>query len=258
MKKFYLMAALAVATLAANAQEKLYLSTYNGTNLEKSDGNVCNITVNRYMFTGWNTIALPFNVTEQELNETFGSDCRLERLVGAENVAGGVQLCFQDCKAAGMQANVPYILYYTGETANKKLVKEARVTKGTAALSFTTKNGETVTMATTNEKIDGVGFYGVLARDNQEAKFVKVDASLNGFLATRCYIQLSNGNDAKLFTRHLAANETTGIDAVANGKQKVDVYTTAGVKVASGIRAAEVNNLQPGIYVVNGQKIMVK
>lgn len=258
MKKFYLMAALAVATLAANAQEKLYLSTYNGTNLEKYDGNVCNVTVNRYMFTGWNTIALPFEVSEQELNETFGSDCRLERLVGVENVAGGVQLCFQDCKAQGIQPNVPYILYYNGETANKKLVKEARVTKGTAALNFNTKNGETVTMATTNEKIAGVGFYGVLARDNQEAKFVKVDASLNGFLPTRCYIQLSNGNDTKLFTRHLAAGEITGIDAIATNQQKVDVYNTAGVKVATGIRAAEVNNLQPGIYVVNGQKIMVK
>jgi hypothetical protein len=260
MKKLYLIAALSVATLAANAQEKLYLSTYNGTNIEKFDGKVCDVTVNRYVFTGWNTISLPFALTEQELNETFGQNCRLEQLVGAEQQGHTVVLNFQDCKAQGLKANTPYILYYTGENMTKKIVKAAMVTDAQPALTFEVKNSPyTITMSGTKTHLDGQGLYGILARDNAQAQFVKVNEATNGFYATRCYIQLSSDDNVKLVSNHLAMGETTGIASVATQNEVVDVYNTAGVRVASQIRASEVNqNLQPGIYVVKGQKIMVK
>jgi hypothetical protein len=258
MKKFYFIAAMAVASLTANAQEKLNLSTYNGTNIEKYDGKICNVTVNRFVFNGWNTIALPFSITEDELNEIFGSDCRLEKLIGVENNGNGIVLNFQDCKAKGLMANTPYILYYNGETANKKICKEAGISNDQPVLNYTTKYGETVTMAGVQTKIDGVGLYGVLARDNSEAKFVRVSEDINGFYATRCYIQLSTGNDTQLFTNHLGANEVTSISAVAKDNDIVDVYTIQGVKVASRIPASQVNGLTPNVYVVKGQKVVVK
>ncbi len=259
MKKFYFIAALAVATLSANAQEKLTLSTYNGTNVAKYDGKVCNVTVNRLMFKGWNTIALPFDVSEAELNETFGSDCKLEMLVGAESNGGNICLNFQDCKAGGIKANVPYILYFTGETANKKLAKEAVVEDAVPALSYAVKGmAETVSMVGVQTKTDGKGLYGVRAIDNSDAKFVQIDETLNGFYATRCYIRLSSGNSLTLTTRHLAAGELTSISAIAKDNELVDVFTTTGVKVASQIPAKEVGNLKANIYIVKGQKIMVK
>ena len=67
MKKFYLIAIMAVATLTASAQQILNISTYSGTNLQKYDGTECKVNVNRYVFTGWNTIAMPFEMTEAEL-----------------------------------------------------------------------------------------------------------------------------------------------------------------------------------------------
>ena len=259
MKKFYLIAAMAVATLAAQAQEKFVLSTFNGTNIEKYDGKVCNVTTNRLMFKGWNTIALPFALTEAELNETFGNDCRLEKLVGAEACGSTIQLNFQDCKAEGLKANTPYILFYTGQTASKKIAKETLVTDETPALSFNVKgSNETVLMSGVQSHIDGVGLYGILAADNGEAKFVKVDETKNGFYATRCYVKLSSGTNKTLVARHLAAGETTGIDAVAKSSETVDVYNTAGVKVASQIKASEVNKLQPSVYIIKGQKVLVK
>ena len=45
---------------------------------------------------------------------------------------------------------------------------------------------------------------------------------------------------------------------VANSSETVDVYNLSGVKVARNLRASEVNKLNPGIYVVKGQKITVK
>ena len=258
MKKFYLIAAMALATLTTNAQQKLYLSTYNGTDIAKYDGATCDVTVNRYVFKGWNTVSLPFELSEQELNETFGSDCRLEKLVSVDETANGIQLNFQDCKANGMQANTPYILYYTGEAATKKIAKEALISNEAATLSYTTKSGETVSMCGAQKHLDGKGLYGVMAIDNADAKFVKVGENTNGFYATRCYIQLSSGNMQTLTTRHLAAGEVTGIQAVATEKEIVDVYSTSGAKVASKVRASKVNSLKPGIYVVKGQKVLVK
>jgi hypothetical protein len=46
--------------------------------------------------------------------------------------------------------------------------------------------------------------------------------------------------------------------AMASENEVVDVYNTAGVRVASQIRANEVNLLQSGVYIVKGQKILVK
>jgi hypothetical protein len=259
MKKFYLIAIMAVATLTASAQQSVNISTYGGTNMQKYDGTECKVNVNRYIFNGWNTIAMPFEMTETELNETFGSDCKLEKLVAAESDASGMKIFFQDCKAEGIQANTPYILYYTGETGNKNINKTAIVSAGEAAISVNAKgSNEMVTMAAAQQHISGAGLYGVLAVDNSDAKFVAVDETKGGFYATRCFMKLETGNSTSLTTIHLAAGEITGISEIAKTNKRVDVYNISGQKVASGIKAAELNNMQPGIYVVNGQKVLVK
>lgn len=259
MKKIYLIALMAVMTLAVSAQHRVVLNTGSGTNLERYDGMECQVVANRYLFQGWNTISLPFELTTEELNDCFGADCRLEKLVAAESEAGSVVLYFQDCKAEGLQANVPYILYYNGENASRKISKVATIVNENAVATIDVNNSaETVAMVGVKKHISGVGYYGVLAADNSEAKFVKVDESKSGFYATRCYVTLSSGNDAQLVTRHLAAGEITGISDIVAGKEKVDVYSISGAKVASGIKASQVSKLQPGIYVVNGQKVLVR
>jgi len=260
MKKLLVIAAMAALSLGAQAQEKLYLSTYNGTNLAKYDGKVCNVNVNRYVFTGWNTVALPFSLSEQELNDIFGSDCRLERLSSAEdNGTNRIMLNFIDCKKDGLEANTPYMLYYTGEAGTKKIVKEAEITKNQAVLTFTTQSGEEVTMEGAEKQTDAQGLYGVLARDNSEVRFVSVgEENTTGFYATRCYIRLSSGTAKILTANHLGYGEASSINAIARQDELVDVYNAAGTKVASQIRPADVNNLRPAIYIVKGQKILVK
>ncbi len=258
MKRLYFIAALALATLTANAQQKLYLSTYSGTNVEKYDGKTCNVSVNRYIFKGWNTIALPFELTTEELNTTFGNDCKLERLIGAENEGNDIVLNFQDCKAEGLQANTPYVLYYTGENSSKKIEKEALISHAQPAISFTTSRGEVITMGGVQQQTKGIGLYGIPARDNGEVNFTKVDESLNGFFATRCYIQLNSATATTLKARHLAAGEVTSIQSIVDNGEAVDVYSLSGQKVAAGVNSANLNQLKQGIYVVKGQKVLVK
>lgn len=259
MKKLLLTAAIALGCLNANAQGTLNLSTYQGTDLTKYAGKTMNVSVSRYLFKGWNTIALPFSMTAAQVDEAFGSDCKLEKLVGVENDGRDIKLNFQDCKAEGIKANTPYILHYTGESGTRKFVAESvPVVDAPAALTFTAEGtGETVTMACAKVKQNADGLYGILAKDNSEAAFVNVDAISNGFYATRCYIQLSNGNSTLLTTNHID-NDVTGINSVAKNGEVIDVYNLSGVKVASQINAEQVNSLQKGIYIVKNKKVLVK
>lgn len=259
MKKLLLMLAVVLGCTSMNAQETLTLSTYKGTDLAKYEGKKLNVSVNRYLFSGWNTISLPFSMTEEQVNAAFGSDCKLERLVGVENDGTNIKLNFQNCKAEGIQANVPYILFYTGATGSKRFVTEnVAVADEAATLSFTAEGtGETVTMACAKQQREASGLYGILAKDNAEAAFVNVDGISSGFYATRCYISLSGGNSTRLTTNHLAG-DITSIKAIANVDEKVDVYNISGVKVANQIDASDVNTLQKGIYVIKGKKVLVK
>ncbi|MBO4215657.1 MAG: hypothetical protein J5888_04920 [Bacteroidaceae bacterium] len=255
MKKLFLLAAFAIACISASAQQTLTLSTYKGTDLAKYDGQTLNVSVSRYLFKGWNTISLPFALTAEQVNETFGNDCQLEKLVGVENDGLNVKLNFQDCKAEGIKPNTPYILYYTGESGTKSFTAENVVIyNGIAEAVFTAEGtGETVRMKAAQVQTEPQGLYGILAKDNSEAAFVNVDTTTNGFYATRCYIQLSNGNSTLLKTNHIAAGEANSISSVAQENEVVEVFNLSGVKVADSVK-----NLEPGIYVIKGKTVMVK
>ena len=255
MKKLLLMAALALGCLSASAQKTLTLSTYKGTDVEKYDGQTMNVSVSRYIFKGWNTISFPFAMSAEKVNEVFGSDCKLEKLVGIENDGTNVILNFQDCKEKGILANVPYILYYYGENESKQFtVENALIEAGSSSVAFTAEgSGETVTMAGVGHQLSPLGRYGILAKANFEASFVNVNETTSDFYATRCYVEMSSGNSTPLKTNHLAANETTSIKSVANTNDKVEVFNLSGIKVADSIEG-----LEPGIYVINGRTVAVK
>lgn len=259
MKKFYIIAIMALSVLSVQAQQKLSLSTYNGTNLEKYAGEECDVTAYRTLFTGWNTLYLPFSMTESEVNEVFGSDCKLERLVGVESNGNTMTLNFQDCKSMGIEANVPYILHFSGEICNKKIAKTAVIEVSKPSVTFIARgNGETVTMCGAQTHLTGEGLYGVLAKDNSEATFTKVDKGTNGFFATRCYIEITGSTPQTLLTRHLAAGDVLSIKDIISTNERVDVYTLSGAMVGSQMSSKDLKRLQPGIYVVNGQKVAVK
>jgi hypothetical protein len=256
MKKLFLLIALAVSTLSGQAQQKLYLSTYSGTDVARYDGSQMDVVASRYTCQGWNTLSLPFALSESQLTEAFGADCRLERLVAAEAVGQQVVLHFQDCRAEGVQANVPYILYYSGETKMVRLATKAVIENGQSAITLPISGGNgTLTMRGARQQTTSEGKYGILARDNSEAAFVNVSDVAGGFLATRCYIETSE-QQLQLVTRHSA--ETTAIDAVVGQGERVDVYTVGGQRVATALDLSQIASLKAGVYVVKGRKVVVK
>lgn len=257
MKKTLLIIAMTLGITSVNAQT-VTLSTYTGTDVSKYDNEIRTVSASRYVFTGWNTINLPFALTPAQINETFGEDCKLEKLVGVESAGTQIKLNFQDCKAEGILANTPYILHYTGEAGNKRIFAEnATLLSAPAHTTFSDVNGITVNFTGAQLKKDAQGLYGILAKDNTEATFVNVDHVTSGFYATRCYIELSNGNSTILTTNHVSG-ELTGVESVLKGNAKADVYNLSGVKIASKFNASAVNALPAGVYVVNNKKVLVK
>lgn len=265
MKNIISRICLAAAFIASgntlvNAQTKtLYLSTYNGTSLTAYDGQIRNVNVSRYLFNGWNTICLPFSMTTEQVNAAFGDACRLETLIGVENNGNELMLNFGDCKSKGIEANKPYILYYTGETGFVKfLANEAEIVATPSKLSFTDTKGVTVTFEGAMMKTPGKGLYGIPAKSNEESVFVNVDNFESGFHATRCFITLSTGNSTRLSSNHVGDGEAMSIASVVKEGETIDIYNLSGQIVAKKISSDRISELPKGVYVVKGKKILIK
>lgn len=257
MKKLFLLLALVGLALTVNAQTKVTLSTYKGTQIDKYVGKQCDVNMNRHLFTGWNTLEMPFAMSEQELEAVVGEDFKLERLVGVNQQGDVIELLFQDCKAEGVKAGMPYLLYYTGETGNKKFTATGELVNSEARVSFNTQNGVQVTMGGAKLKTQGQGKYGILVVNNSEANFTYINND-NVFYATRCYVEMSDNQPYTLVTRHLGANELTSISEIAATDDVVDVFNIQGMRVAKGIRVSDIYSLEPGLYLIKGRKVLVR
>ena len=218
--------------------------------------------MSRSVYNGWNTLCVPFSMTTEELNAAFGAGCKLETLSAITKEGDVIDLYFTDVKAEGVKANTPYLLHYTGETKTvKMLANETTIEANDApSLLFVADNAflQFNGAAKHIEANEQDAMYGIYVKDNAEAAFTLVTPETTGFYATRCYVQLGSDNNRKITTNHLGAGEVSSIQMVANSSETVDVYNLSGVKVARNLRASEVNKLNPGIYVVKGQKITVK
>ena len=247
MKKIFTFVLALVAMTAVMAQSRVYINTWNKQDLTKYDNQQKNISMSRYMFNGWNTLCIPFSMTEDQINEAFGSDCRVETLIAAEEDANGVTVYFSDVKANGIEANKPYLIYYTGESKYKS-VKLDDVTinaTGAEALVCNTNKGSEVALIGTYSHIDGLDSYGILAKDNSDTKFVPVTTGLNGFYPTRCFLTVNGGNDVNVSFMHGAPTRISNV--VAEGQQSSDVYNLKGMKVSEYYK---------GLVIKNGKKFV--
>ena len=249
MKKIFLILAVCCFAVSTNAQKRISISTWNKTDLVKYDNQQKDVSMLRYMFNGWNTLCVPFDMTEQQIDEMFGSDCRVETLVGAEGTKNAVDVYFDDVKSKGIEANKPYLIYYTGESKyiNIRLTDATIKAEGSRDLTFNTADGTIVALKGTYDHFDGVGTYGILAADNGSVKFVPVSANHNGLYPTRCSLTVMGGSDAKVTAHH---GEPTGINVLKNDIMKLNAkYNLNGMRVNDGTK---------GVIIENGKKRISK
>ncbi len=252
---------LQTAVCMVSAQ-RVTTNTVSPKDLAVYDGQTIDLSVYRYIHKGWNTICLPVSLTTRELNKIFGSDCRLETLVGVENTGTSTKLNFKDVKPDGLKANTPYILYSTQESGVREISKDGvEIALEPVEKSFSDNTGTEVTFGGTTKPGDTDGMYAILVKDNAEAKFVDVSNARNGILASRCFIKINGGETSNTITSNHFDYNMTGVDSVAgemDGNELTDVYNVSGVKVASGVKVSEISKLGKGVYVVKGRTILVK
>lgn len=225
----------------------------NGAGIPETSRADANITLRRTIKgTTWNTICLPFSMSEEQVKETFGEEVELRELANAVTTNGDANLYFTT--RTSIEANKPY------------LMKNA-----TLGSSYIIK-GVDYTPATPTSEVNGVLFNGVYAKtvlDNasgqdyyivsNEIKSSPGTTNIKGF---RAFFKVPAGSEVRamrLFPE--GDDEATAIEGVMTDEGDLmvfpaDIYSVSGQLVRK--KAVGLDGLPRGVYIVGGQKIVVK
>ena len=140
----------------------------------------------------------------------------------------------------------------------KPLTSEGNLLEGVYFCNYMDKSTNTL-IPTDSKHFDAVEYKPYTMRvlgktADGSLAFVKVkDGSLKYIPANTAYITVSNSVPDEL----LVVDEATGItNKVADKVQNGNVYTLQGVKVAEN--ATSLDNLEKGVYIINGRKVVKK
>lgn len=197
---------------------------------------------------GYNAIALPFALSEEQIAELFGAEAKVYALTDAEVTAGEATLTFS--KESAMEAGRPYMLYVYSAPEHFK----AKGHKTVSAVLPKSVNGVMFTAAyTANEAAEGEivltndHFIGLVDADINENALQPFSASTPAFSA----IVKSAGATPLTSAKFKVSETPTGIDNI--GVDQIDendvIYNLQGVRVTTP---------SAGIYIVNGKKVIIR
>ena len=214
-----------------------------------------NVTLKRSMVANeWNTICLPFSVTEDKAKAAFGNDVKIVELDEYATVDHNV-LSFKASKE--IAAATPYLIK-PSTVADEYTFENVDITDKAAGYSMTN-----------NSDIAFKGIYNTvdITSDVVDAKFG--DTYYAAFLGAdnKIYKANGSGNKTKGFRAYFAIPGSVNapalrvvIDGTATSIKNIDsevVESNAPVYNLQGQRV-DGNNLTPGIYVKAGKKFVVK
>lgn len=203
------------------------------------------ITLNRTLVADkWNTLCVPFAISEEEIKANFGEGTLVEKL----DAVNGNTVNFAD--ATSIEAGVPYLIKPTvaGTTYTfngKDVIADAPKTEGNADVTFQgiysptdITNGGTVKAAGVTE--DG------------KVLFVNADSKTKAF---RCFFTINdNATISPAMLKISIKGVETAINSIVMGNNNAAdnaIYNLQGQRVNG-------NSLTKGIYIKNGKKFAVK
>lgn len=212
-----------------------------------------NVTLKRTMVANeWNTICLPFDVSEKQAKDAFGEGVKIAELNANST---GNTLSFKSVEV--ISATKPYLIKPSKEnTSNEYVFENVNVVKNDADAVITTDdlafvgiyNMVDITKNVTEVLYDTY-YAAFLGAGN---KIYKTDGSGNKTKGFRAYFAIPNGAAASALR--------VVIDGTATSIKNIDsevVESNAPVYNLQGQRVNG-NNLTPGIYVKAGKKFVVK
>lgn len=242
----------------------------------------------------WNSLIMPVNLTKAQFDEAFGSDAKLAKANKVYDSNGNLIIGFSlveedknNANSAYLVANTPYIINISKKTALKGAITiDAGTISGdiykvdnslaAGGVTFTYDNDKATNPIEQNFLVDQaittkwgmtdlkfIGSYdnhqilevGNYIWNNGKLYLTKNNHWMKGY---RCWLvptwSGSATGNAKLLSFGFGNGETTGINMPSMGN------TTGSTKVynLNGQRVDNMLGVQPGIYIVNGKKVVVK
>lgn len=260
-----LMAAVAMSTqaVAQNKVKNVYASS-SSLKVEQLFNAEQTVQLNRYLFAGYNTICLPMSVDAGVLNQ---AEVQIERLAAVQQEGNTLYLCFVDCTNEGIQAGQPYLIYSPKAQYLRVKNTDAREFRAEAEMvRMADTEGNQVTFGSSWESKQKAGLYGIPAQQNTailQSILIRTEADKT-FLPTRCGFtwEQQSATASNLEIKHLASLSelgTTGINKLSKSSAVVDVYDLKGNIVKKQVKASSaLKNLQRGVYVIGGEKVVVQ
>lgn len=194
----------------------------------------------------WNSLCVPFAISEAEVKAQFGNDAKVAEFTGAT----ATTLEFRSC--ADIEAGKPYLVYIP-EGATQP---EYFTFKGVTA--FAGQPTDVEQQGSANEKTTFHGYFhkstapkgSYVLRKNLVYHLVS-DMAIKGFRA----VLIDGTATQRVFTQWSLDGTTTGIGNIdANVIQRYNVYNTNGQMVRHA--ATSLDDLPHGVYIVNGKKVI--
>lgn len=243
----------------------------------------------------WNSLIMPVDLTKAQFDEAFGSDAKLSKANRVYDSNGNLVIGFSlveenkdKANSAYLAANTPYIIYI-GKKATPQDITTIdagpisgeiyKVDNSLAAggVTFTYDNDKATNSIeqnfpvdqaiTTNWGMTDLKFIGSYNNHQnlEDGNYIWNNGALyyltkpnHWMKGYRCWLaptwSSSATGNAKLITFGFGNGETTGINMPSMGN------TTGSTKVynLNGQRVDNMLGVQPGIYIVNGKKVVVK
>lgn len=242
----------------------------------------------------WNSLIMPVDLTKAQFDEAFGSDAKLAEANKVYDSNGNLVIGFSlveedknNVNSAYLAANTPYIIYIGKKATTQDITtidagpisgEIYKVDNSLAAggVTFTYDNDKATNPIEQNFPIDQaittkwgmsdlkfIGSYnnhqdleaGNYIWNNGKLYLTKNNHWMKGY---RCWLvptwSGSATGNAKLLTFGFGNGETTGINmpSMGNTSGSTKVYNLNGQRVDNML------GVQPGIYIVNGKKVVVK
>ena len=237
---------------------------------EATDGDV-NILVKRTIKGGqWNTICLPFDMTQEQVYEAFGDDVQLQEFVGFETeedeVSGDITkitVNFEDADLTdGFYGNYPYVIKTSKDITEFRVTATIDPDEENATAVF--DNGQRPTSSRYHVYGTLYGTYHAQTVVPENCLFLSggnfwYSTGKTKMKAFRAYFELE---DVLADLTAAGANVSMNFDTptgISEIKEKSlndgAVYTISGQLLGKDI---DLKTLPRGIYIVNGKKQVVK
>lgn len=242
----------------------------------------------------WNSLIMPVDLTKAQFDEAFGSDAKLAKANKVYDSNGNLVIGFSlveedkdNANSAYLAANTPYIIKITKTALKGAITIDAGTISGdiykvdnslaaggvtftyddTKATNPIEQNFPVNQAITTKWEMAGLKFIGSYNnhQDLETGNYIWNNGDLyyltnntHWMKGYRCWLAPTwNGSatgNAKLLTFGFGNGETTGIDmpSMGNTSGSTKVYNLNGQRVDNML------GVQPGIYIVNGKKVVVK